>query len=112
MYTFTTTALTLAIPCRCIPKQERSLPQQILPRLVLILRDGNRYEEGTDNQNASKKTFSQLNYKQLQVNIPLEDFKMKRTNEELFKGHGEMLNVWQIDSVVDSTKRIFKKAHR
>ncbi len=77
--------------------------------LVLILRDGNRYEEGTDDQNASKRTFSQLNYKQLQVNIPLEDFKMKRTNEELFKGHGEMLNVWQIDSVVDSTKRILNR---
>jgi len=77
--------------------------------LVLILRDGNRYEEGTDDQNASKKTFSQLNYKQLQVNIPLEDFKMKRTNEELFKGHGEMLNVWQIDSVVDSTRRVLNR---
>jgi lipopolysaccharide export system permease protein len=74
--------------------------------LVLILRDGNRYEDAADAQNPSKKTLSQLNYKQLQVNIPLEDFKMKRTNEELFKGHGEMLNVWQIDSVVDSTRRI------
>jgi len=77
--------------------------------LVLILRDGNRYEEGKDEQNGSKTTFSQLNYKQLQVNIPLEDFKMKKTNEELFKGHGEMLNVWQIDSVVDSTKRILNR---
>jgi len=77
--------------------------------LVLILRDGNRYEEGTDDQNSAKKTFSQLNYKQLQVNIPLEDFKLKRTNEELFKGHGEMLNVWQIDSVVDSTRRILNR---
>lgn len=77
--------------------------------LVLVLRDGTRYEEGTDNQNASQKTFTQLNYKQLQVNIPLEDFKMKRTNEELFKGHGEMLNVWQIDSVLDSTRRILRR---
>ena len=77
--------------------------------LVLILRDGNRYEEDIDENNPSKRTFSQLNYKQLQVNIPLEDFKMKRTNEELFKGHGEMLNVWQIDSVIDSTKRILNR---
>jgi lipopolysaccharide export system permease protein len=75
--------------------------------LVLILRDGNRYEETAERNNGeAKKTLSQLNYKQLQVNIPLEDFKMKRTNEELFKNHGQMLNIWQIDSVVDSTKRV------
>ncbi len=74
--------------------------------LVLILRDGNRYEEleESNNLNQTKKTLSQLNYKQLQVNIPLEDFKLKRTNEDLFKGNGEMLNIWQLDSVADTTK--------
>lgn len=77
--------------------------------LVLILRDGNRYTEEEDQQNPANKTFTQLNYKQLQVNIPLEDFKLKRTNEELFKGHSEMLNVWQIDSVVDSTRRVLRR---
>lgn len=78
--------------------------------LVLILRDGNRYEDITDvNSPSPKRSLSQLNYKQLQVNIPLEDFKLKRTDEELFKGHGEMLNVWQIDSVLDSTKRILNR---
>jgi lipopolysaccharide export system permease protein len=77
--------------------------------LVLKLRDGNRYEEITDAANPGKKTLSQLNYKQLQVNIPLEDFKLKRTNEELFKGHGEMLNVWQIDSVIDSTRHVLRR---
>ncbi len=76
--------------------------------LVLILRDGNRYEEVKDRSEQSN-TFSQLNYKQLQVNIPLSDFKLKRTNEELFKNHGEMLNVWQIDSVIDSTKRVMNR---
>jgi len=78
--------------------------------LVLILRNGNRYEEIIEtNQPVKKNTLSQLNYKQLQVNIPLEDFKLKRTNEELFKGQEEMLNVWQIDSVVDSTERILQR---
>jgi lipopolysaccharide export system permease protein len=78
--------------------------------LVLILRDGNRYEDNSENEgNSTKNSLSQLSYKQLQVNIPLEDFKMKRTNEELFKGHGEMLNVWQLDSVIDSTKRILRR---
>lgn len=78
--------------------------------LVLILRDGNRYEDITETNSPSpKRSLSQLNYKQLQVNIPLEDFKLKHTNEELFKNHGQMLNVWQIDSVLDSTKRILNR---
>ena len=78
--------------------------------LVLLLRDGNRYEDITEaNSPSPKRSLSQLNYKQLQVNIPLEDFKLKRTNEELFKNHGQMLNVWQIDSVLDSTKRILNR---
>jgi lipopolysaccharide export system permease protein len=77
--------------------------------LVLILRDGNRYEEIADAARPGKRTLSQLNYKQLQVNIPLEDFKLKRTPEELFKGNEEMLNIWQIDSVVDSTQRILRR---
>jgi lipopolysaccharide export system permease protein len=70
--------------------------------LVLILRNGNRYEEMIDNLHPKKKSMSQLNFKQLQVNIPLEDFKLRRTDENAFKNHGEMLNIWQIDSVRDS----------
>jgi lipopolysaccharide export system permease protein len=80
--------------------------------LVLILRDGNRYEDISDqNSQTLKKSLSHLNYKQLQVNIPLDDFKMKRTNEQAFKNHGVMLNVWQIDSVVDSTIHILNRRY-
>jgi lipopolysaccharide export system permease protein len=70
--------------------------------LILTLKDGNYYEEIIDNKSPKKKSLSQLNFKQLQVNIPLEDFKLKRTNEEAFKNGGDMLNIWQIDSVTDS----------
>ena len=78
--------------------------------LVLTLRDGNRYEESKNYESTSRKNkLSHLNYKQLQVNIPLEDYKLKHTNEELFKGNEEMLNVWQLDSVADSTIRIINK---
>ncbi len=74
--------------------------------LVLIIRDGNRYETVLNKQNANKaKALSILNFKQLQVNIELTDFKLNRTDEHLFKGHGEMMNVWQLDSVADSTRR-------
>ncbi len=78
--------------------------------LILILRDGNRYEESVDATRPNEaKTLSQLNFRNLQINIPLEDFKLKRTSEELFKGNEEMLNVWQLDSVMDSTQRIMKR---
>lgn len=78
--------------------------------LVLILRDGNRYSEEKDaNAAPGKKTLSQLSFKQLQINIELLDFKLNRTNEELFKGHEDMMNIWQLDSVADSTRRVLKR---
>lgn len=77
--------------------------------LVLIMREGNRYETVLNKDNVNKaKALSILNFKQLQVNIELTDFKLNRTDEHLFKGHGEMMNVWQLDSVADSTRRILR----
>lgn len=74
--------------------------------LVLILKDGNRYETVPNQTNPNKaKALSILNFKNLQVNIELTDYKLKRTDESLFKGQEEMLNVWQIDSVSDSIRR-------
>lgn len=78
--------------------------------LVLILNDGNRYEIKLDETGNSKsKVLLHLNYKHLRVNIPLENFKLKRTNEELFKGNEAMLNVWQINSEIDSSKKIINQ---
>lgn len=79
--------------------------------LIQLLRDGNRYEEVTDRQNPRKRTLSQLSFKQMQVHIPLEDFKLKRTPEEMFKGNEEMMNVWQLDSVADSNKRVLGRRY-
>jgi lipopolysaccharide export system permease protein len=74
--------------------------------LVLMLKNGNRYENVPNQNNPARaKSLSILSFKNLQVNIDLGDFKMKRTDEKLFKGHEEMMNIWQIDSVADSTRR-------
>lgn len=71
--------------------------------LVLTLNNGNRYEEVINaNSPPRKKPFSQLNFRQLQVQIELTDFKLKRTAEDQWKGNQEMLNIWQLDSVADS----------
>lgn len=79
--------------------------------LVLILKNGNRYEELNlqENIGRKKKTLSQLNFKELQVNLEVEDLKLKRSNEDQFKHNGDMMNVWQLDSVADSTKRLINK---
>jgi lipopolysaccharide export system permease protein len=72
--------------------------------LVLFLRDGNRYEEQKDARNPQKNNWTQLSFKQLQLNVEL-DLKLKRTAEEQWKGDEAMLNIWQLDSVADSTSR-------
>ncbi len=77
--------------------------------LVLTLRDGNRYEELIESSRLDNHNLSQINFRQLQIYIPLADFKMKHTNEELFKGNEAMLNIWQLDSVADSTDRIIQR---
>ena len=71
--------------------------------LILRLQNGVRYEQnGPFGAFAYRQpnTLQILDFKQLTVFIPLDEFKMKRTNEALFKHHGEMLNIWQIDSMV------------
>ncbi len=79
--------------------------------LIQVLRDGNRYEEVRDRSNTNRRTLSQLNFKQMEVHIPLEDFKLKRTNEELFKGDESMMNVWQLDSVADSNQKVLSRRY-
>jgi lipopolysaccharide export system permease protein len=80
--------------------------------LVLTLRNGNRYEENTKQEKDKNgrvirdniKTMQQLSFRELQVNVEI-DLKLKRTAEEQWKGSENMLNIWQLDSVADSTMR-------
>jgi len=76
--------------------------------MILTLREGNRYEL-IYNANMQGRTLTHLSFRQLQVNIPLEDFKLRRTSEDLFKENEEMMNFWQLDSVADSTKTLIAK---
>ncbi len=77
--------------------------------LVLIMKDGNRYETVLNKENTNKaKALSILNFKQLQVNIELTDFKLAKTDEKLFKGYAEMMNIWQLDSIADSSRKTLR----
>ncbi len=71
--------------------------------LQLQLNNGSRYEDIV--QEESHKTtrpLMQLLYKELNINVDMSSFKMKQTEEELFKGHHEMMNVWMIDNEIDT----------
>lgn len=80
--------------------------------LVVKLRNGNRYEQIVPELGKpDTKSFSQLNFKELIVNIELTDFKLKRTDENAFGHHHEMMNVWQISDEVDSLNKKMEKRY-
>lgn len=71
--------------------------------LQLRLNDGVRYDDAIKEEDQkTSRPLTQLFFKQLNVNVDMSDFKMKNTEEDLFKNHHEMMNVWQIDHELDS----------
>ena len=71
--------------------------------LEIRLKTGNRYEEVLQEERQKRtRPLILLNFKELDVNIDMRDFKMKRTDESLFKDHHEMMNIWQIDKEIDT----------
>jgi lipopolysaccharide export system permease protein len=80
--------------------------------LIIKLKHGNRYEELVpENGSRLAKPMSQLNFRELEVSIPLTDFKLKRTDQNLFKEHHEMMNVWQIRHSLDTIQKKIERKH-
>ncbi len=78
--------------------------------LIIQLYNGNRYEEmQSDYNNKKRKPMMQLNFKEMIVNVELTDFKLKRTNTELFKHYSEVMNIWQINREIDSCEKTIGK---
>lgn len=80
--------------------------------LVIRLFNGSRYEN-IQNEN-SYRTFplSIMHFKEMEINIDLTGFKLKRTDKELFKQNHEMMNIWQISEEIDSLDRIVEVHHQ
>jgi lipopolysaccharide export system permease protein len=73
--------------------------------LQIKLFNGARYEDILKEEDHKvTRPLMELLYDELNVNIDMSDFKMKRTQKDLFKGHHEMMNIWQIDSEIDTFK--------
>lgn len=80
--------------------------------LQLQLFNGARYEDILkEQQQQVTRPLMQLLYGELNVNIDMSEFKMKHTEKELFKGHHEMMDIWQIDSEIDTFNLDISKKH-
>nr|WP_255537163.1 LptF/LptG family permease [Pedobacter sp. SYSU D00873] len=75
--------------------------------LVMILKDGVRYEEKTGSKVYNpRQIFSRFFFKETEQKFDISNFKMKRTDEDLFKNNAAMLNLKQLKYYQDSTGRI------
>lgn len=76
--------------------------------MILKLVDGVRYEE-SNVKGASKydprRQFIRFHFKESEQKFDMETFQMKRTDESLFKGLHQMLNLKQLEHHTDSNNR-------
>ncbi|OFY49045.1 MAG: hypothetical protein A2W85_16455 [Bacteroidetes bacterium GWF2_41_31] len=77
-------------------------------RIIFTLFDGIRYADITNVANYRKtRPFESTKFDKQILTFDLTEFKLNRTNEELFKSHYSMLNIEQLNVAIDSlnTKR-------
>jgi len=76
--------------------------------MVLKLKDGVRYEESRGKNSKTydpRRQFIRFQFKETEQKFDMENFKMKRTDENLFKTHHAMLNLKQLKVYTDSNHR-------
>lgn len=73
--------------------------------LLLNLKDGVSYKEMTDNpKDIETRPMVRDKFEERIIHFDLSEFKMSRTNEDLFKNNYQMLNISQLNKAVDSLK--------
>lgn len=73
--------------------------------LVLTLKDGVSYKEmAKDEKDARTHPFVRDKFEERVVRFDLSEFKLSRTNEELFKNNQKMMNISQLSKAMDSLK--------
>ena len=89
-----------------LAKEGDMIPAPNKQFLIFRLKDGWRYSEGTSSRNNTH------NYQQVRMYFrkwdkvfDLSSFKLSRTNEDLFKGAYQMMNVRQLNDGIDSLRR-------
>jgi lipopolysaccharide export system permease protein len=78
--------------------------------LTINLKDGYTYEEKLSGATNSKShPLQRSKFDKLIIKFDLSQFKMNRTNEELFKDNHQMLNVVQLEEQMDTLRKEFQK---
>jgi len=81
-------------------KMETSPDQNFL---ILTLFNGHSYEEQSKNRGGvDTHPLMRNSFNEYVIRFDLSQFKLNRTNEDLFKGNHQMLNLSQLDFMVDS----------
>lgn len=81
-------------------KMETSSDQRYL---LLTLFDGNMYEEQRRERNGmDTHPLMRNSFKEYHISFDLSQFKLNRTNEDLFKGGQQMMNLGQLKLAIDS----------
>lgn len=78
--------------------------------LILTLRDGVSYKELPNKPNKNK-TYPLIRDKfdEREIRFDLSEFKLSRTNEDLFKSNHQMMNIKQLNTMVDSIDRRYSR---
>ena len=73
--------------------------------LIITLYQGTRYEQMlNDARDLRTRPMMTVAFSEQIVRIDLSGFKMKRTDEELFKNNAEMMNLRQLSNYIDTSK--------
>jgi len=73
--------------------------------LLFTLFKGYTYNELTDGENSEKRPLTSIGFDKQILTFDISDFAFKKSEDELFNGHYQMLNVSQLDSNIGSLEQ-------
>lgn len=75
-------------------------------KLIMTLYNGNRYQQLlSDPIDFKRRPMISFSFEKQRIVFDLSGFKIKRTNEELFRNNAEMMNVSQLTNYVDTIQK-------
>ena len=78
--------------------------------LIVNLKDGSSYEEKNNRKgDIDTHPLMRNSFKEYSIRFDLSQFKLSRTNEELFKGSQQMMNLSQLNKTIDSLQTDYWK---
>jgi lipopolysaccharide export system permease protein len=81
--------------------------------LIVSLNNGSSYEEqDKHNSGYNSHPLMRNSFKNYSILFDLSQFKLSRTNEEMFKGGHQMMNLTQLNSSIDSLKKDYLRREK